>query len=138
MYRLLLVTFILFGSCIGSENALKSGTFDVYENDKFVARIYRLNNYQIEEDQEDGTITLVKIEWKSNNSMITRTVEENTDQIYDTEYLIKHEKIEKYKYKITGMEYPKRDDYVYEAILEKSSSEIKEEYLKQLESLNKN
>ncbi len=115
---------------------MKVGTFKLYEQGSLVSKIYRLNNYQIEENE--GEILYAKLNWKSNSSVIIKGLEIVPNIIDTISFFMNHDEIEKNKYRIVSYPTDRRIEYKYEGILVRESSKIKKEYFDTLVQLNIN
>ncbi|WP_420571919.1 hypothetical protein [Kordia sp.] len=136
MYRFIIILILIIGcSQKQSNDYLKKGTFELYENEKFIAKIYRLNNYQIEEYED--SIVVARLEWLSDNSFIIKSTKKNQIDMDTVTFAINHYKVSENEFKIIGKSYNVKLDYTYGATLKKKDSEVL--YFKDtLISLNKN
>lgn len=65
MKKVLILSLITFFSCNNNHlicNRLIEGSFDLYENDVFVGKLFRKNNIQIEKYSNDAIYTIVKFD----------------------------------------------------------------------------
>ena len=138
MYRKLILTLLVFFalySCIDIAPT-REGTFKLYENDKPIGIIYRLDKYQVEE-YFDGTLLFAELNWETDSTYIMKGTELNPKGIDTVTFLNKIKKIGEAKYSIVATPYNIKSSYKYKAVLVRESSKIKEKYLDTLIKLNK-
>ncbi|MCL5244936.1 hypothetical protein M4I21_03900 [Cellulophaga sp. 20_2_10] len=134
-YYYFLILFI-FISCNSKTDGVKSGTFELYENDSLIGYVYRVGNYQIE-DYPDNTELIARIDHQTDSTYFLKGVEKNQDGIDSIIWLNHYREIAQNKYKIVATPYNSDIEYKYEGVLLKVSNEVNGEYLKRLRLLNK-
>lgn len=128
---------LAFISCESNSNSVKVGTFELYESNKFIGTIYRLNQYQIE-DYNDGSSLFAKLIWKTDSTFILKGIESNPKSIDSITFLNTIREIGQNKYSLSATTFNVKSDYEYKALLIKKSSKIdKKIYLDTLVKLNK-
>ncbi|RNL88494.1 hypothetical protein ED312_08580 [Sinomicrobium pectinilyticum] len=138
MYKrhIIILLFCSFFSSCTSFNPLKKGTFSLYEDDQLICTIYRLENFQIEKCQKDNPL-YAKIQWQSRNSFIMEGIEKEKKGVDTLKFLVSFKEIEQNKYLLKSIPVNSDIKYEYKAVLVKTSSTIKRQYLDTLVYLNK-
>ena len=131
-----LLMFFLITSCVNN-NELKVGAFELQENGVSVANIYRLNEYQIEENT-DGSLLFANLDWKSDTTFILTGLEKEPKGIDTVSFFVEMKKQVKDEFVVTSYPYNLKSKYIYKAVLIKKSSDIYKIYLDTLIKLNKN
>ncbi len=132
---LIIFTTLCFTNC--KNNTLKKGTFELYENNKLISVIHRLNNFQVE-DYVDGTSLLAKIKWISNTDCYIKGNEKNPKDIDTILFHLKYDKIKENHFFITGKTVNSNINYQYKAKLVKVNNIVSKKYIDTLKFLNKN
>ena len=122
-------------ACSQKNNGIKTGTFEIYENDSLVGKIYRLGNYQIEKYPE-GNELIARIDYKTDSTYFLRGIEKVQKGVDSIVWLNKYWKIGTDKYGVLAIPSNSNIDYKYEAVLRKVSEKIETDYLVKLNSLN--
>lgn len=66
-----LIIISILGCSHKNNDEIKTGTFEIYENDSLVGKLYRLGNYQIEKYPE-GVELIVRINHKNRFYILTK------------------------------------------------------------------
>lgn len=136
MKRIIFIIILLCTiGCSQKNDGIRTGTFEIYENDSLVGKIYRFGNYQIEKYPE-GDELIARIDYKTDSTYLLRGIEKVQIGIDSIIWLNKYWKIESDKFGILAVPSNSNDDYRYEAILKKVNEKIDKDYLARLNSLN--
>lgn len=136
MKKITIILIILFAiGCSQKKDGIKTGTFEVYENDSLVGKIYRLGSYQIEKYPE-GNELIARIDYETDSTYFLRGIEEIQTGIDSIIWLNKYLEIGTNTFRILAVPSNSNIDYKYEAVLKKVSMKIDKEYLLRLNSLN--
>ena len=134
---LLILIFALSNSCAQDINPIKNGTFELYENNELIGKIYRMNNFQVETyDNENDHIA--RIDYKTDSTYLVQGTEKVKVGIDTVIFLNKYKMISKNEFQITAEPYNLDIDYVYKAVLKKISDEVDKKYSDTLNYLNRN
>ncbi len=125
----------IFISCNSKTDGVKSGTFELYENDSFIGYVYRVGNYQIE-DYPDNTELIARIDHQTDSTYLLKGIKKKQDGIDSIIWFNQYRKIAQNKYEILATPYNSDIKYKYEGVLLKISNEVEGEYLKRLKLLN--
>lgn len=132
---------ILFGTLLiigcSPKSGIKKGTFEIYEKDSLVGKIYRLESYQIEK-YPNGNELIAKIEYETDSTYYLSGIEKKKTKVDSIIWLNRYWKIGNNKFKIVAVASNIKLDYKYEATLLKVNEEIEKEYLSRLKILNEN
>ncbi len=136
MYKQILILFliVIFSSC--DKNSLKVGTFEIYEDEIYIGKIYRLNNYQIEEYPKTSLL-ISQLSWKNDTSFVLKGTEINPKGIDTIQFLNFYSNISKNKYSLLAIPINSKFDYEYNATIVKKSNTIDKKFLDTLLTLNK-
>ena len=134
-YCFLILLFTVI-SCGSKSDGIKSGTFELYENDSLIGFIYRNGNYQIEKYPEN-TELIARITHQTDSTYLLQGTEKKPNRIDSIIWLNKYKKIDEEKYKIIAIPVNSDIEYKYEGVLLRVSAQIDESYLKKLNVLNK-
>jgi len=135
---MLLLLIVITIACNSVNEDFKNGTFELYEKDTFVGILMRMNNFQVEK-YEEGKISLIsKLDYTSDSTYLLSGTEINAKGVDTTIFLTTFKKLDKNKYKITGIPYNFNLEYKYEGVLIKTKNNIKEKYVDTLNYLNRN
>lgn len=124
---------LVFG-CGHKNEAFKSGTFQIIENDSIVGELYRFGNYQIE--KYPGRELIARIEYKTDSSCLMHGIEKDPMGIDTIVWLNKFKETSKGNFLINATPYNVNVDYMYEGMLLKIDEGIDERNLNRLDSLN--
>jgi hypothetical protein len=133
----LILFFLLIFSCAQNTNPIKNGTFELYENDELIGKIYRLNNFQIE-TYENVDDHIARIDYKTDSTYLIRGIEKVQVGVDSIVFLNKYKMIKKNEFQITAEPYNVNLDYKYKAVLKKISDDVDEKYSDTLKYLNRN
>jgi head-tail adaptor len=134
-----LIIILIFSTiicCKQKDSGITNGTFELYEKDSLVGKIYRQGNYQIE-SYPDSKELIAKIKHNSDSTYLISGVEEVQKGIDSVIWLNSYTKLSNKKYRIKATSYNVKINYEYNAELVKVDNNIKKRYLKKLDSLNK-
>ncbi|MDL5512935.1 hypothetical protein QSE00_13995 [Arenibacter sp. M-2] len=129
------LTLFIFISCNSKTDGVKSGTFELYENDTLIGYIYRVGHYQIE-DYPENVELIARIDHQTDSTYFLKGIEKKQNGIDSIIWLNYYREIAQNKYKIVATPYNSDIEYKYEGVLLKVSNEVKGEYLKRLRLLN--
>ena len=132
---LLILLLIVITGCNSNKDEIKYGTFDIYENDKIVGTLFRMNNFQIE--KYEGKEKLIsKIDYESDSTYNIGGTELNPNGIDTIVFKTIYKKIEKNRFKLLIFPINSNIDYKWEGILEKKDENIDKKYIDTLTYLN--
>ena len=121
--------------CSQKSDGIKTGTFEIYENDSLVGKIYRLGNFQIEKYPE-GNELIARIDHKTDSTYLLKGIEKKENGIDSIIWMNLYQKIEKDKYKIIATPFNSEIEYKYEGVLLKINDEVEEKIMERLILLN--
>jgi len=131
------ILLILTISCVQNTNPIKIGTFEIYEEDELIGKIYRLNNFQIE-TYDNETDQIARIDYKTDSTYLVQGIEKVKVGVDTVVFLNKYKMIGENEFQITAEPYNVNIDYVYKAVLKKINSGVDEKYSDTLKYLNQN
>ena len=135
---ILLILFSAFAnSCAQNTNPIEKGTFELYENDELIGKIYRINNFQIETYENENDL-FARIEYKTDSTYLVQGIEKVKVGIDTIVFINKYKMLGKDEFQITAKPYNVDIDYVYKAVLKKISNEVDKKYSDTLNYLNRN
>lgn len=133
----LILSLLIIISCSHKENlGIKEGTFELYEKDSLIGKIYRQGNFQLE-NYQNGIEIIAKIEHKTDSTYLISGIEKIQSGIDSIVWLNKYWKLSNGKYRIKAVAFNANLNYEYNAVMMKVNEKIEEKYLKKLDSLNK-
>jgi hypothetical protein len=133
----LILIFVLSNSCAQNTNSIKNGTFELYENNELIGKIYRMNNFQVE-TYDNEIDHIARIDYKTDSTYLVQGTEKVKVGIDTVIFLNKYKMISENEFQITAEPYNLDIDYVYKAVLKKINNEIDKKYSDTLNYLNRN
>ncbi|GGK38319.1 MULTISPECIES: hypothetical protein [Flavobacteriaceae] len=138
MYKKIFCLFAIifaFIGCVSNQSGIKEGEFELYENEKYLGRIFRLKNYQVELYNNEP-VFIARLEWISDSICNLIGTKINPVDIDTVVFRNTFERIEQNKFRIFITPINSSIEYSFKGILNKKSDKIPSKYLDTLIYLN--